>query len=83
MLISVYQLLTMAEGGSINLGTSASAPKIMVFRPTMDEFKDFHRYIEYLETCGAHKAGIAKVICFVYYSIIADVQFCELIAIVR
>ena len=36
-------------------------PKIMVFYPTMDEFKDFHRYINYVEDCGAHKAGIAKV----------------------
>ena len=40
---------------------SSGVPKIMVFRPTMDEFKDFNRYIEYIEQLGAHKAGIAKV----------------------
>ncbi|XP_076440210.1 lysine-specific demethylase 4A-like isoform X2 [Babylonia areolata] len=37
-------------------------PKIMVFRPTMDEFKDFNRYIRYIESQGAHKAGLAKII---------------------
>lgn len=36
-------------------------PKIMVFRPTMEEFKDFNKYIEYIETQGAHKAGVCKV----------------------
>jgi hypothetical protein len=38
-----------------------SIPKIMVFRPTMEEFKDFTKYIEYMESQGAHKAGVAKV----------------------
>ncbi|KAB0791426.1 hypothetical protein PPYR_03226 [Photinus pyralis] len=37
-------------------------PKIMVFRPTWDEFKDFAKYVEYMESMGAHKAGVAKVI---------------------
>lgn len=36
-------------------------PKIMVFRPTMEEFKDFNKYIEYIESQGAHKAGVCKV----------------------
>lgn len=36
-------------------------PKIMVFRPTWDEFKDFTKYVEYMETQGANKAGLAKV----------------------
>lgn len=36
-------------------------PKIMTFRPTYDEFKDFKEYIKYIETQGAHKAGLAKV----------------------
>jgi len=40
---------------------NSGVPKIMVFRPTMDEFKDFHRYVDYIEQLGAHKAGIAKV----------------------
>lgn len=38
-----------------------SIPKIMVFRPTMEEFKEFTKYVEYMESCGAHKAGVAKV----------------------
>lgn len=36
-------------------------PKIMIFRPTWDEFKNFDRYVEYMESKGAHKAGLAKV----------------------
>jgi len=43
------------------MSSSGGVPKMMVFRPTMDEFKDFHRYIDYIEHLGAHKAGIAKV----------------------
>uniref|UniRef100_A0A6F9DFV9 [histone H3]-trimethyl-L-lysine(9) demethylase n=1 Tax=Phallusia mammillata TaxID=59560 RepID=A0A6F9DFV9_9ASCI len=35
---------------------------IMVFRPTLEEFKDFSRYIHYMESQGAHRGGIAKVI---------------------
>ena len=41
-------------------------PKIQVFRPTMDEFKNFPRFIEYIELQGAHKAGLAKVTKFIY-----------------
>ena len=37
-------------------------PKIMVFRPSWEEFKDFNRYIEYIESRGAQKSGLAKVI---------------------
>jgi jumonji domain-containing protein 2 len=33
-----------------------------VFRPTMDEFANFTKYIEYMESQGAHKIGLAKVI---------------------
>ncbi|KAF7663565.1 hypothetical protein LDENG_00206760 [Lucifuga dentata] len=36
--------------------------KIMTFRPTMEEFKDFAKYIVYMENQGAHRAGLAKVI---------------------
>ncbi|KAB5559109.1 hypothetical protein PHYPO_G00025200 [Pangasianodon hypophthalmus] len=39
-----------------------SAFKIMTFRPTMEEFRDFAKYITYMETQGAHRAGLAKVI---------------------
>uniref|UniRef100_A0A3Q2WV68 [histone H3]-trimethyl-L-lysine(9) demethylase n=2 Tax=Haplochromini TaxID=319058 RepID=A0A3Q2WV68_HAPBU len=36
--------------------------KIMTFRPTMEEFKDFNKYLVYMESQGAHRAGLAKVI---------------------
>lgn len=36
-------------------------PRIMVFRPTWKEFSNFSKYIEYMESRGAHLAGVAKV----------------------
>uniref|UniRef100_A0A674CCM2 [histone H3]-trimethyl-L-lysine(9) demethylase n=1 Tax=Salmo trutta TaxID=8032 RepID=A0A674CCM2_SALTR len=36
--------------------------KIMTFRPTVEEFRDFNRYLAYMESQGAHRAGLAKVI---------------------
>uniref|UniRef100_A0A182QYU3 [histone H3]-trimethyl-L-lysine(9) demethylase n=1 Tax=Anopheles farauti TaxID=69004 RepID=A0A182QYU3_9DIPT len=36
--------------------------KIQVFRPTWEEFKNFPKYIEYIESQGAHKAGLAKIV---------------------
>ncbi|CAL7935405.1 unnamed protein product [Xylocopa violacea] len=42
--------------------TSRGTPRIQVFRPTYEEFKDFTKYVEYMESKGAHKAGLAKVI---------------------
>lgn len=46
-------------------GANASANptcKIMTFRPTMEEFRDFNKYLVYMESQGAHRAGLAKVI---------------------
>ena len=37
------------------------APRVMTFTPSKEEFKDFSRYIAYMESQGAHKAGMAKV----------------------
>ena len=37
------------------------APKIKTFRPTLEEFHNFPRYMQYIEAQGAHKAGLAKV----------------------
>lgn len=41
-----------------NLNPSA---RIMTFHPTMEEFKNFSRYIAFIESQGAHRAGLAKV----------------------
>lgn len=41
--------------------SQSQIPKIQVFRPTWDEFKHFDKYVEYMESKGAHKAGLAKV----------------------
>ncbi|XP_075403923.1 lysine-specific demethylase 4D-like [Tenrec ecaudatus] len=35
---------------------------IMTFQPTMEEFKDFDKYIAHMESQGAHRAGVAKII---------------------
>lgn len=42
------------------------AHKIMTFRPTMEEFRDFDKYIAYMETQGAHRMGLAKVLTYTY-----------------
>uniref|UniRef100_A0AAQ5YBL9 [histone H3]-trimethyl-L-lysine(9) demethylase n=1 Tax=Amphiprion ocellaris TaxID=80972 RepID=A0AAQ5YBL9_AMPOC len=36
--------------------------RIMTFTPSKEEFKNFGRYIAYMESQGAHRAGMAKVI---------------------
>ena len=40
---------------------SGEGNKIMVFRPTLEEFVDFSAYIRKMEEMGAHRAGVAKV----------------------
>ncbi|XP_051012728.1 lysine-specific demethylase 4D [Acomys russatus] len=45
------------QGGSQNPGGT-----IMTFCPSMEEFSDFSKYIAYMESQGAHRAGLAKVI---------------------
>uniref|UniRef100_A0A8K9VGT2 [histone H3]-trimethyl-L-lysine(9) demethylase n=1 Tax=Oncorhynchus mykiss TaxID=8022 RepID=A0A8K9VGT2_ONCMY len=35
---------------------------IMTFHPTTEEFQNFSRYIAYMESQGAHKAGLAKIV---------------------
>lgn len=42
-------------------------PRIMVFRPTLEEYQDFPKYVEYMESKGAHKAGLAKVVRICVY----------------
>ncbi|XP_072524635.1 lysine-specific demethylase 4A isoform X3 [Salminus brasiliensis] len=41
---------------------SSGSRGIMTFRPTMEEFRNFPRYMAYIESQGAHKAGLAKII---------------------
>uniref|UniRef100_A0A0B4K7U3 [histone H3]-trimethyl-L-lysine(9) demethylase n=1 Tax=Drosophila melanogaster TaxID=7227 RepID=A0A0B4K7U3_DROME len=36
-------------------------PRIMTFRPSYEEFQNFSAYIEYIESRGAHLAGLAKI----------------------
>lgn len=40
---------------------SQEGSKIMVFRPTLEEFANFSIYIRKMEEMGAHRAGVAKV----------------------
>lgn len=49
-------------GHNDNSSSSTSTPKILVFRPSLEEMKDFSKYIGYMESQGAHKAGLAKVL---------------------
>ena len=39
-----------------------NVPEAPVFRPTWEEFKDFNKFIEYIETTDAPKAGICRII---------------------
>ncbi|XP_061634771.1 lysine-specific demethylase 4A isoform X2 [Phyllopteryx taeniolatus] len=41
---------------------SAAACGIMTFTPSAEEFRDFRRYVAFMESQGAHRAGMAKVI---------------------
>lgn len=43
------------------MGAKNPSCKIMTFRPTLEEFRDFAKYIVYMESQGAHRAGLAKV----------------------
>uniref|UniRef100_A0A8C5WEE7 [histone H3]-trimethyl-L-lysine(9) demethylase n=1 Tax=Leptobrachium leishanense TaxID=445787 RepID=A0A8C5WEE7_9ANUR len=36
--------------------------RIMTFYPTMEEFSNFKRYVAFIESQGAHRAGLAKVV---------------------
>ncbi|XP_029461035.1 lysine-specific demethylase 4C isoform X2 [Rhinatrema bivittatum] len=36
--------------------------KILTFKPSMEEFGDFNKYLVHMESKGAHRAGLAKVI---------------------
>ena len=42
--------------------TPVQVPECVTYRPTWEEFKGFEKYVEYLESQGAHKAGIVKIV---------------------
>ena len=48
---------------------SMSDGGIMIFKPTMDQFRDFTQFISYMEDQGAHKCGVAKVLIYSRYCI--------------
>uniref|UniRef100_A0A8C9MYC0 Lysine-specific demethylase 4B n=1 Tax=Serinus canaria TaxID=9135 RepID=A0A8C9MYC0_SERCA len=48
--------------GSENPSPQNPGCKIMTFRPSLEEFRDFGRFIAFMESQGAHRAGLAKVI---------------------
>lgn len=56
------------------LGAKNPSCKIMTFRPTVEEFKDFASYIVYMESQGAHRAGLAKVTITATYPSVPNVQ---------
>ncbi|XP_059353696.1 lysine-specific demethylase 4A-like isoform X2 [Carassius carassius] len=47
---------------SVSQSSQSPSTRIMTFHPTKEEFKDFNRYIVYMESQGAHRAGMAKVV---------------------
>lgn len=56
------RLCIAAAMGSEDHSAQNPSCKIMTFRPTMEEFRDFNRYVAYIESQGAHRAGLAKII---------------------
>uniref|UniRef100_A0A8C4UDR3 [histone H3]-trimethyl-L-lysine(9) demethylase n=1 Tax=Falco tinnunculus TaxID=100819 RepID=A0A8C4UDR3_FALTI len=49
-------------GRPADLESLNPSARIMTFRPTMEQFRDFSRYIAYVESQGAHRAGLAKIV---------------------
>ncbi|KAI8426809.1 hypothetical protein MSG28_014492 [Choristoneura fumiferana] len=50
------------SGTGDDVFSAGGVPVIQTFRPTWEEFKDFNKYIQHMESKGAHRAGLAKVI---------------------
>lgn len=53
-------LLTIAKM-TTDTPSQSVASRVMTFTPSKEEFKDFNQYIAYMESQGAHKAGMARV----------------------
>jgi len=41
--------------------------QVMVFKPSLEEFQDFPKFISHMEDLGAHKVGLAKVSSSIMY----------------
>lgn len=41
---------------------------VKIFRPTLEELKDFNSFVAMIESYGGHKAGVAKVCSILYLS---------------
>lgn len=52
----------MSARSSFDNDDQRNTPRIMTFRPSYEEFVNFADYIEYMESRGAHRAGLAKII---------------------
>ena len=52
----------MPPGLNVGCTYQPEVPKCVTYRPTWEEFKDFHKFLKYVESQGAHKAGIIKVV---------------------
>uniref|UniRef100_A0A674N461 [histone H3]-trimethyl-L-lysine(9) demethylase n=1 Tax=Takifugu rubripes TaxID=31033 RepID=A0A674N461_TAKRU len=46
----------------MNTPSQSVGSRVMTFTPSKEEFKDFNQYIAYMESQGAHRAGMARVI---------------------
>lgn len=49
---------------------------IMVFEPTMEQFRDFPKFISMMEDQGAHHHGVAKVMWSSIACIWMDIRVC-------
>ncbi|MGH0164027.1 UNVERIFIED_CONTAM: hypothetical protein FKN15_046406 [Acipenser sinensis] len=45
-----------------DLASQNPSCRIMTFYPTREEFQNFSRYVAYIESQGAHRAGLAKIV---------------------
>ncbi len=48
--------------GMRRMGNGIPIPEAKIYRPTLEEFKDFRKFIEKIEAEGAGEAGICKII---------------------
>lgn len=57
--------------------------QVPIFRPTLEEFSNFGKYIQYMELCGAHNQGIARVstIFFLFFCVVKTVKIVEIVKI--